>query len=577
MHQIQRQQFARKLRPLTLSVRGRPSIVARGLLETILVEWTQTNFPGVHCGDFLHVKTHANSTATKAFVDWLSTLDFLEASFWLSSVYALWAGDAHRKTFAVFFTPPSLTTRLLDDLAESGVSFTQSTFVDPACGGAAFLAPIALRIRAQLKAKGWSPAQILTHVTSHVHGTDIDDRLCGLSRHFMRIVLREEIARTGTQPQFRISRANSLTELASEFSKFDVVLCNPPYRKMNAAEVLAAGHTYKEVVQAQPNLYGLFIALCVKLLRPEGHAALVTPTSFLTGSNFSALRKYLTSATAVERIGMVSDRTGVFIDVEQETALTVLRRTVTAAIPLNTAVSLVARDGSYRSVGTCALSRSGEAWTIPRTESDMALLAKVSKSPYRIADYGYQVRIGVFVWNRDPRPTYFDPSSHVRSNECSLFPLIWSSDIGTDFKLKFGAKENAHLEPSWVAFGSENQSGVVKRAAVLLQRVTSNDQPRRLVGAVMPLEFVTEHGGFVAENHVVVLEQIAAGVSPEKLARLLACKPIDRYFRCISGSTNVSAYELRHLPLPQPSAVSTIPLDPNFDAAVSAAFDGISG
>ncbi len=572
MQQIQRQQFARKLRPLTAAVQGRPASVVRGVFETILVDWTRVAYPGVDCSDFQHFKSHSKLPATQAFVAWLQTLNFLEASFWLSSVYAIWAGDAHRKSFAVFFTPPSLTTRLLDDLADSGVSFTESTFVDPACGGAAFLAPIAQRIQLQLRVQGKTPSEILQHVTGHVFGTDIDDRLCGLSRHFMRIVLRDEIASVGSSPQFNISRANSLTDLVDVLGTFDVVFCNPPYRKMTASEVAEVGCEYTDVVQAQPNLYGLFIALCVKLLRSGGHAALVTPTSFLTGQYFSALRRYLAAETEVKSIGMVSDRTGIFIDVEQETALTVLRRSLASEKLRDTAVSLVARDGSYRSVGVCNLSRSGEAWTIPRTESDVALLAQISKSPYRIADYGYRVRIGIFVWNRDQRPTYFDNEAGTRDDAVPLFPLIWSSDIGTDFKLKFGAKANAHVEPSWVDFGSREHDGVVKRTAVVLQRVTSNDQPRRLVGAVVSEDFVATHGGFVAENHVVVLEQVERGVAPERLARILASAPIDRYFRCISGSTNVSAFELRHLPLPNPSLMMELTTSTELDVAVYEAF-----
>lgn len=565
MHQLQRQHFARELRPLTAHVRGQPPAVARRLFETILVAWTRANFPSVDCGNFLYVRKSAELPQTISFVNWLSTLDFLEATFWLSSVYALWAGKEHRKKFAMFFTPPSLTTRLLDDLHDSGVSFTESTFVDPACGGAAFIAPIAQRIRHDLKQRGYSDSYVLQHVASHVHGTDIDERLCALSRHFLRIVLQPEIDSTGEQPEFRIAAASSLTDLSSVLGEFDVVVCNPPYRKMKANEVAAAGDEYDEVADAQPNLYGLFIALCVKLLRENGRAALVTPTSFLTGQYFIGLRKYLAAHAQVLRIGMVSERTGIFMDVEQETALTLLCRTMCPVNNLPTVVSLVDRDGSYGRVGSCVLSPSGEAWTIPRVESDVAILAKLSKLPYRIADYGYRVRIGNFVWNRDQRKTYFHAELRRRKARTGIFPLVWSSDVGPDFALRFDDKRTVRVEPHWVDFGKEDRPGIIKRVAVVLQRVTSNDQPRRLVGAVIGEEFLARHRGFVAENHVVVLERITGNFPPEKLVRLLASTPIDRYFRCISGSTNVSAYELRHLPLPDPSHILPLSVAVDFD------------
>ena len=61
----------------------------------------------------------------------------------------------------MFFTPASLTEGLLNDLSQQGVDFGSESFMDPACGGAAFLAPIALRMRATLSARGSTPLKVL--------------------------------------------------------------------------------------------------------------------------------------------------------------------------------------------------------------------------------------------------------------------------------------------------------------------------------------------------------------------------------------------------------------------------------
>jgi adenine-specific DNA-methyltransferase len=39
------------------------------------------------------------------------------------------------------------------------------------------------------------------------------------------------------------------------------------------------------------------------------------------------------------------------------------------------------------------------------------------------------------------------------------------------------------------------------------------------------------------------------------MAEPLRSWPVDRYFRCISGATNVSAFELNQLVLPDPAAL----------------------
>ena len=253
----------------------------------------------------------------------LAAAPFLDAAYWLSSAYAICAGDAHRRPLAMFFTPPSLTSRLLDDLSASGVRFDKGKFCDPACGGAAFLAPIALRMKEQLAARGVRPRKVLEHVASHIVGIDLDPTLCALSKHFLLMALREEVlAAKGWTPEFQVKPGDSLSCLAGSYGAFDVIVCNSPFRKMTAGEVNRYRLDFEEVIDGQPNLYGLFMALSVRLLKGTGVAALVTPTSFLSGLYFRKLRTFLMSNVDVLNIGMVSDRLGVFIDVEQETALT---------------------------------------------------------------------------------------------------------------------------------------------------------------------------------------------------------------------------------------------------------------
>ncbi|MFP3648071.1 N-6 DNA methylase, partial [Paraburkholderia sp. SIMBA_054] len=117
------------------------------------------------------------------FVVVLRQLGFLEATYWLSSAYAKLADESYRKNLAMYFTPVSLTKGLLDDLADQGVDFGSQSFFDPACGGAAFLAPIALRMRAALVGKRITALRLLKHVEEHLYGTDLDKTLCELSKH----------------------------------------------------------------------------------------------------------------------------------------------------------------------------------------------------------------------------------------------------------------------------------------------------------------------------------------------------------------------------------------------------------
>lgn len=553
MRNNQKHAFERALRPLNTLIQDKATSHIHSVFETLVTEWTLRAYPGVSCDGFAHISEAAESPSLVRMTEWLSSLDFIEATYWLSSIYAIWSGEKHRKHFAVFFTPPSITRRVIDDIVSSGICLTNAKFIDPACGGAAFLGPLVERMREALIKEGRSADETLRHISENVHGTDIDEQLCRLSRHFLRIALRREISETGTDPEFRIARADSLYELSTQSESFDVVLCNPPYRKMTSDEVARAKSRYGHIIQGQPNLYALFITLCMDLLRQKGTAALVTPTSFLSGQYFSRLRSKILELTEVFSISVINERRGVFIDVEQNTALTYLRKAGQGKVETNTSISAVAKDGSYTTIGRMNLGKyDSDPWPIPKVKGDTELVERVRNLPCSLEDYGYRVRAGSFVWNRDTRETYFANQLPKNSIDRPIYPLIWASDIGPQGKLLLRRKRTVAIEPSHVDIGSTESTAIVRRPSLVLQRVTSNDQPKRLVGAVVDANLFLDFRGFVAENHVLVLEryQNDRSPSPETLREILISPIMDRFFRCISGSTNVSAYELRQIRLP---------------------------
>lgn len=532
---------------------------ARTFAGTVLRLWCKSDFPALPGSSLPASRELAAAPAVTAFVAILRQMEFIEASYWLSSAYAMLNEEDYRKKLAMFFTPASLTRGLLDDLAKQGVNFGTETFLDPACGGAAFLAPIALRMRTALQAKKATPRQVLKHIERHLCGTDLDKTLCELSKQFLCMALHDDIRISGYVPTFDIHRANSLTELKGKFGRIDVVVCNPPYRKMSSNELERLRDIYADVVEAQPNLYCLFIALCVRLLRIGGRAALVTPTSFLSGQYFCRLREFLIRNVEIEHIGMVSDRKGVFIDVEQETALTVLRRRAEEhRTQARVSVSVVSGSGEYKSVGECFVPNAGAVWPIPRSVEDVSLLQAASRSKFRLTDYGYVVRIGAYVWNRDKRPKFDSLKDAKHAKAHTAIPLLWSHDIapkGTVRVEQISASNGGHR---FVDLGDKEHPSVVKAPCVVMQRVTSNDQPRRLVAAAVSQSVFETYGGFIGENHVVIVEQAGdhPSLPPGKLVKLLSTHAVDRSYRCISGATNVSAFELAQLALPDPHVLN---------------------
>jgi adenine-specific DNA-methyltransferase len=558
-------------------------VSAEAIVGALLTLWCNQKFPGLGAHGLESPKELNHERSVVAFAAALSNEDFLESTYWLSSTYAMLANEQERKKLAMFFTPSSLVRGLLDDLVTAGADFSTDAFHDPACGGAAFLAPIAIRMREALRARGKTAGQVLLHVEERLSGIDIEPNLCKLSRHFLSMALHAEIRETGLSPRFNVSTGDSLRSPSLASAAKRVVVCNPPYRKMTSEELAPLRPAFGHIIEGQPNVYALFIAKCVELAGKGGIIGLVTPTSFLSGQYFRKLRNYLMENTSFAHIGMVGSRLGVFIDVEQETALCILKKKAPEdAHSTNVRVSVVSGEGVYTDVGECALPNSGAAWPIPREPDDVKLLELAGPLKFRLTDYGYRVRIGLFVWNRDERPAYASMKHAKRAGARHALPLIWSKDIvltRTGAKVAFLPDETNLINDRFVDLGSTDQPGVITRPSVVLQRVTSNGQPLRLVAASVPKTLMAKYKGFVGENHIVILEQAVdhPAASPRQLAALLRSRPVDRYFRCISGATNVSAFELGQLVLPDPVVLKQeLAKGGHIDEAVLQAFKSTS-
>lgn len=263
-----------------------------------------------------------------AFAAWLRGLDLLDCTFWLGSAYACLLSKERRRRQALFFTPPSLSTRLIASLRRQGAKLTAARFADPSCGGSAFLAPVAIEIARELSTAGWSSNRIVAHVENHVAGFELDPVLCELSRTFLNMALYNHVCRAGRLLEPAIVQGNALRTALAYAGGYDAIISNPPYRKLTGAEFARLPETYQHLVRGQPNLYTLFIDLSLRLTAPGGHLGLLTPAGFFGGRSFSCLRALLRREATVRQVDFIEPRTSAFLDVEQETALTVLRKAV---------------------------------------------------------------------------------------------------------------------------------------------------------------------------------------------------------------------------------------------------------
>jgi len=472
-------------------------------------------------------------------------LDAETAAYQIGLIYTGMLPTEHRGEFGVFYTPPALTARLLDQATAAKVNWAKCRVLDPACGGGAFLAPIAQRIMEELE--GCSPKLLLQSIGNRLHGFEIDPFGAWLSQVTLDAVLLPISSVSGLTLPIMVTVCDSLRQPPVK-DPFDLVIGNPPYGK--AKLDAETRELYSRSLYGHANLYGLFTDLAIRQTKPGGLIAYITPTSFLAGGYFKNLRSLIGKEAPPLSIDFVAARKGVFDDVLQEMALTTYRK-AGKSVPITVSEITSTSDGAIKVTETgsiCLPKNSTLPWLLPRNPSQTKLVAKLAKMPCRLADWGYGVSTGPLVWNRHKSQLVCDGGDQ-------RFPLIWAEAITLDGQFLFRADRKNHA-PYFELKPAERHL-LTTQPCVLLQRTTAKEQNRRLIATALPLEFLELHGGVVIENHINMVRPIidAPIVSTSVLAAFLNSGAADRAFRCVSGSVAVSAYELESLPLPAPSSL----------------------
>lgn len=510
-------------------------------------------------------------------LDLLASLAADEREYAISSAYALLIGADRRKLLSAYFTPPILAEAALQ-AADQFLGGASPAVLDPACGGGAFLAPVAQRLAAAKVAQGMPAGKAVKQALRGLKGIELDPGLASLSQALLKAMI---LRRFGVSADCRVVQTKNALSVAPR-PIFDLVIGNPPYGRVagRVSEALLTG-AGRANLGGHTNLYGLFLLRGLEWLKPGGGLVFVLPTSFVAGPYFSGLRHEVLQKAEVLRIDVHEQRDDLFVDAVQDVCLLTLRRRQEAIEPTAGPahayeMGLIDSRGVRRPLGCAEATPDGEPWMLPNafsaaTTQKLKLISSGVR-PTVLADYGYGLRVGKVVPTRERDHLRLKPGD-------GLLPLLWASEARPDGSFAFANGKRSKLA-SWYAPPAGGAAYVTKRPAVIVQRTSNRDQKRRLNAAAVPPAFYREYAprGFVAENHVIVLEALTETplVTPSVLAALLNSAPVNERFSAVSGSFSVSAKLLARLALPPAGALPTL-VTTNFDELVRAALDSVAG
>ncbi len=461
----------------------------------------------------------------------------------------------YRKKRSQVFTPPEVA-RFMAGLFTAIPK--EYVLLDPGAGIGTLTAAFCERIL-ELR----SPRKIVAHLFEN------DPRLIPLLRRNLDNC-RQVLAHAGHwfdyvvhAEDFILATAHGLSATGlfddGEFAvEFDGVIMNPPYSKVRKDSPHA--RLMAKIVHGQPNIYAFFMALAARLLKENGEIVAITPRSFCNGLYFRGFRQWYFERVGLDHIHIFESRKETFkhSSVLQESVITKAHRlgvaspviTVTASFAGNVAEGVERNEVPSEAI----IDKSAGDYVvrIPESDHDCEIMRLVESFPLRFSETGLRISTGPVVLFRATKYLLGD------ANDKAAVPLLHPHNVkpfATPWPL---VKNGKHI-----AFRRCEDSLrllVPARNYVLLKRFSAKEEKRRLTAGCL-LKRQARSSYFAIENHVNYVYHAERELTEDEvfgIAALFNSTLIDRYFRTISGSTQVNATEIRAMNFPDLGSLGRI-------------------
>lgn len=470
--------------------------------------------------------------------------------------------DRHRKDHGLYLTPVAAADFMAGKIKVEG---SKLRVLDPAAG-VGILCCAVMEVLVRRKSKPIAIELVAYEVDESLITSlqSVLDYLVNWCRSGYGITVTVHVENT----DFIMAHAKALRAFGGLFSassrveNFDIVISNPPYFKVSKADPRAAAAS--TVVHGQPNIYALFMAVGAALLRQRGDFIFITPRSFASGPYFRQFRTVFFDMVRPAEVHIFGSRREAFSrdEVLQENViLTGTRqdgwhRTGTSA-PLVISSSHGVRDlgdSNYRKIAmntALNLVSVDKVLRLPIRDEDENVLVLVESWPSNLHSFGLNISTGPVVPFRARGLIGGNgdiPAKHV--------PLLWMNHVHA---MQITWPLDRH-KPEYIKRSGSEALLLPNRNYVFMRRFSAKEEAHRLTAApYIAADFAIPEVGI--ENHLNYIHRPGGTLSEDEawgLAALYNSRLLDIYFRTINGNTQVSATELRAMPLPTHQTVTTL-------------------
>lgn len=380
---------------------------------------------------------------------------------------------------------------------------------------------------------------------------------CEAGIRFTSEVVQDNFIETGTAML-------SGSMFAAPRRSFNAAILNPPYRKIHSES--KERRWLRSIGVETGNLYTAFLAIVTGLIEPDGELVTITPRSFANGPYFRPFRLGFLDAMRLRRIHVFEQRDHAFRDdqvLQENVIIHAIRRNHNDATNPELRRGPVIVSSSDDSDDPVMTLHEVEYEQIVNPEDadafihivadDMGqrIVERLRHFTATLADLGLTVSTG--------RVVDFRAEAYLRDKPSDdTAPLIYPIHLRHG---RVAWPKPGNRKPNALVLVPETESLLVPAGHyVLVKRFSAKEERRRVVATLYdPALLPAPRVAF--ENHLNYYHQHGGGV-PADVARgltaFLNSTLVDTYFRQFNGHTQVNATDLRRLPYPSLTQLTTL-------------------
>lgn len=329
---------------------------------------------------------------------------------------------------------------------------------------------------------------------------------------------------------------------------FDIIVSNPPYKKINKNDYEAL--IMENITHGQPNIYQLFIAMSLKLLKKNGVFISLTPRNYLNGLYSKKLRQYIFTNYSLIAIHTF-DNTKLFKEVEQEVLISTFKNN----IKYNETIISHNGDKSFKTdINNIINKEDSFSLILPKTKSDLLFYKQFSKLGYKLSDLDIKISVGPIVQFRNKEFLFEERYNHLNA------PLLVASNILENNIIDYDKKSNKKIKQN-KSININAKGLIINHNYLLIRKIASKKDKTLLLSAVLePKTFKHELIGL--DNNLLYISKN----NNSKLSKFevygLYCyinsNFFQRYYSLVNGTFTINVNDFKHLYFPNLNLITRL-------------------